>query len=597
MRSVALAAIVAGTAATASAVPAYRGVVKVTQPDGTEISVRQTGDERCHFKFTEDGYLLETDSEGRLVYASILSDGSIRPSSIMARDKAQRSASDLKFLGGISAEMTRMAIDARMEKASSPFRITRAEVPTHYLNRGLCNSTFKQNKGEVKGIVILVEYSDVKMDSENAYKGYSDYQAGADAYTYFNDFLNKEGFDGFGSSGSVRDWFLLNSRDAEGDSQFSPTFDVFGPVTLPQKRSYYGGNDAWGSDKNPQKMVTDALDILLADTNSNLNLADYDNDGDGEVDNIYIIYAGQGEADSSVADSVWPHSWTVGSGKDYNGVTVYHYGCNSETNWKKMPDGIATFIHEFSHVIGLPDLYNTTNSYATYTPGMYSVLDYGPYNNDGLTPPNYSAYERYALDWLKPLEVPYEADIELPNLADSNVAYMVRTERTDNTGLGTASVNEYFLFENRQLTGWDAYIPGHGMLIWHIDYSKTHFEGNTVNNASSHCYVDLVEANGIAQASAKSPYPGTGNYTTCTFKSWAGKDCGVTLSDITEDTSAGIVKMHAVNINGDSGVEGIESDSNGEAEYFNLQGLRVSRPEAGQLLIRLQNGKASKILF
>ena len=140
------------------------------------------------------------------------------------------------------------------------------------------------------------------------------------------------------------------------------------------------------------------------------------------------------------------------------------------------------FIHEFSHVLGLPDLYATNDNSRAYTPKAYSVLDKGPYNNNGLTPPGYSAYELYALGWIEPERFPAEDDITIPNLYDSKKAYIVHTEQE----------REYFLVENRQNKRWDEFIPGHGMLIWHIDWDKTIFDKNEVNNDQSHQYVDLI---------------------------------------------------------------------------------------------------------
>lgn len=140
-------------------------------------------------------------------------------------------------------------------------------------------------------------------------------------------------------------------------------------------------------------------------------------------------------------------------------------------------------MHEFSHVLGLPDLYPT----ATYsskrdtplTPWEYSVMDYGSYNDNGLTPPNYSAYERYALDWLVPSEIE-EGENEIENIEESNRAIILRTSKD----------SEYYLLENRQLKGWDKALPAAGMLAWHVDYVPLVFSGNKVNNDKQHQHVE-----------------------------------------------------------------------------------------------------------
>ncbi|MDE6392135.1 MAG: hypothetical protein K2L59_02545, partial [Muribaculaceae bacterium] len=251
---------------------------------------------------------------------------------------------------------------------------------------------------------------------------------------------------------------------------------------------------------------------------------------------------------------------------------------------RRSPDGIGTFVHEFSHVLGLPDLYTTVYN-NSYTPGEYSVLDYGPYNNNGRTPPNYSAYERWALGWMTPDKYETSGSVELSNLADSNMAFVVPTEKE----------TEYYLVENRQQTGWDKYIPGHGMLIWHIDYVKEIFDDNVVNNTPTHQYVDLIEANGKKNEKYASghTFPGTSNITSYSFKSWSGTPCGVELNDITE--SDGIIIKRA-DVTTQGGVGNIATESDYPETYFNLQGIPVSNPSAGQILIRRSGGKSEKII-
>lgn len=262
-------------------------------------------------------------------------------------------------------------------------------------------------------------------------------------------------FHAFGATGSVKEWFRENSTSFTEDGekiQFDPVFDLFGPVTLDNDMRYYGANDHYGNDQRAVDMVVEACTKL----DDQIDFSQYDTDGDGLVDNIYIFYAGYGEADGGGSNTIWPHSWDLSAGKvpeelrTFDGVLVEHYACSNETDrTMRRPDGIGTFVHEFSHVLGLPDLY-ATNEYArSYTPGAYSVLDYGPYNNEGMTPPNYSTYERYALGWIEPEQFPVDEEIVIPPLAATNRAHIVYT----------ALDREYFLVENRVKDRWDEYLP------------------------------------------------------------------------------------------------------------------------------------------
>lgn len=489
----------------ASAVPAKRGVFTIKQPGGEELKVRLVGDERQHYYMTEDYHVL-VEENGTFYYADSDGNGGVLNTMIVARNKELRPESDNRLLSGINTEAVGSAMFKRSE--SAPRRAN------SYSGIGLYTSNFP-TKGDIKALVILVQYRDVAFNTANA-------------YDYFNNMLNEEGFSDYGGTGSARDYFLSASN-----GQFRPQFDVFGPVTLPQLQSYYGGNDYYGNDKNPEMMVVHAAQLL----DDQINFSDYDMDGDGVVDNVYVFYAGQGEASYGGANTVWPHSYELSSATStpyiFDGVRLNRYACSNEMEQTR-PDGVGTFVHEFSHVMGLPDLYHTTSSSAYYTPNEWSVMDYGPYNNDGRTPPTYSVYERNAMGWIDPVEINGAMDIELENIQDSNMGCIIPTSRN----------NEFFLLENRQQTGWDTYLPGHGMLIWHIDFNQSVWDENVVNNTKSHQYVDIEEANnnptGTASAMAGYPFPGTGGKTSFTdtttpsMKTWAGQGLGLPITDIAE---------------------------------------------------------------
>lgn len=359
-------------------------------------------------------------------------------------------------------------------------------------------------------LVVLVEFPDAR------------FSAAADIKGEFEAMLNSPGYSNFKATGSAADYYIECS-----DGQFRPEFEVAGPVTMSQGYSYYGsGSD----DSRAGLMVLEACRAIDATT----DFSRYDLDGDGEVDNVYFFYAGKGEADGGDPATIWPHSWNLsdqGRELTLDGVRIESYACSPELDGAGKMNGIGTFCHEFAHVLGLPDLYCTDPYASALAPGAWSLMASGNYNNDGRTPPALSAYERYELNWLKPKELTYPLDVTLAPIA-SNEAARIGTER----------VNEYFLLENRQQSGWDAFLPGHGMLVWHIDYSPNIWDRNVVNRDPAHQYVDIVEANNASdhRQGAGFPFPGTGNVTEFTsttrpaLKSWSGQEIALPLTAISE---------------------------------------------------------------
>lgn len=492
------AAILLGAPAAAYGVKANPRPATVTQPDGTTLTLRLNGDEYFHYYTTDDGYAIERAADGFFYYL----DNGATIGTMRANDSAVRSAAERRFLATLSktepAEALRQA-GLRRSPQRSP---------------GLMPTTFP-TKGEVRGMVILVEYTDLAFTVP-------------DARQEFSDMLNKEGYSNFGGTGSARDWFVEQSS-----GQFKPTFDVYGPVRLPHPMAYYGENGSNGDDLRAHEMLIDACDIL----DDEVDFTQYDVDGDGWIDNVFIFYAGYGEnlGYGAPAEAVWPHSWDLREATNipymHDGVRLNHYACTNEIDLEDKMDGIGTFVHEFSHVLGLPDLYATGNSSA-FTPGAWDVMDEGPYNNGSRTPPNYSAYERYALGWLTPRRIGDPANIRLGDITTNSACI-----------IATPLENEYFLIENRQQKGWDTYIPGHGMLVWHVDYNENIWRYNNVNNRQSHQYVDIEEADGTQTVSSRDgdAFPGTRGVTSFTddttpsMRTWDGNGLDKPITEITEN--------------------------------------------------------------
>ena len=493
-------------ASAANAVPAKRVWRTFTQPDGSTIELMQAGDEYSHYYLTREGDYVLGQPDGSLRYATVNASGQLTTLTLEPSERNRRST-EVRNLDRKAIEKALEVRAQTMRSAQSPMKA----LPQNGMGRFTSNYP---RTGDVHCLVFLVEYTDVKFKVQNPQE-------------YYNRFCNGDDFSDYGATGSVASYFREQSN-----GQFRPVYDVFGPVPLKNPRSYYGGNDNWGNDLRPEEMVTEAAEYLK----NKIDFSKYDFDNDGYVDNIFVIYAGQGEASYGPAASVWPHSYNLsytGTTPAYNGKKLDSYTCTNE--WEQNnPDGIGTFCHEFSHTMGLPDLYPTSYSNSV-SPGEWSVLDYGPYNNDGRTPPNYSIFERNAMGWMEPTLLNDAATITLEEIT-TNQGCIIQT--TKNT--------EFFLIENRQQTGWDTYVPGHGMLIWHIDFVQSIFDNNKVNNTANHQYVDIVEANGNPNsnsftAMAGYTYPGTSNKTAFTsttspaMKTWSGAAIDVPLTEIREE--------------------------------------------------------------
>lgn len=428
-------AILTLAGAAAVAMPPRQGLLEIPQPDGTSVKAELFGDGNWYTYISPDGTILTADASGRLVRSE---------QTITDRGKYLRTK-------------------ARESRVQS--RNTVSSYPT---------------KGKIKTLVILAQFSDMQFISENP----------ADAVTRM---LTMPGFSDNGATGSVRDYFNDSSF---GAFELDPV--ILGPVTLPEKMAYYGGPDEGKPDIRPAEMIRDAC-VLVDDK---VDFSEFDLDGDGYIDNVYVFYPGYSQADGASANTIWPHSGYAYAKlrAEFDGVALDKYACSNEIDMSTGSlVGIGTFCHEFSHVLGLPDLYATDYSNDEH-PATWSIMASGGRNNNGHTPPLYSAYERYALGWLdpKPLEAS-EHDLSLE--AGENTAFI----------LSTTADNEFYIIENRQRRGWDAHLPGHGMLVWHIDYDRKAWQSNSVNNVASHQRIDLIEADGISSDENRSgdSYPGS----------------------------------------------------------------------------------------
>lgn len=496
----------------AMAVPAKRGLLPYPQPDGSVVNVTLHGDESGHWYETEDGFLLLSDEAGQLDYATVRN-GKLVSTGVRASDIAVRPADHTALLKSLPKEKMIEMASAKATESRSAFKAKRKA------NTGLINNY--PTTGSPKAMVLLVEFEDVRFTTPNPNAA-------------FQALASEKGYNYGGADGSTLDYFI-----AQSDGAFSPDFQVFGPIKVDQNEAYYGASTAMSYDTQAWLMVRDACE-KLHQQQPDLDWSEFDNDGDGFVDSIFVFYAGYGQNEGAPSWTIWPHSAKLvdfyNIRLEYNGVLVNSYACTNELQNTSgdTRSGIGTFCHEYSHVLGLPDLYGTDGS-KPFSPGDFELMDHGSYNNNGNTPPNYSAFERYSVGWLNPRVLSGPEDITLLTISEGEPegkALMIRTDKEE----------EYFVLENRQQTGWDRYLPGHGMLIWHIDFDKSIWQLNQVNNQPQHQRVDLIEADNVFTDSTRGgdPFPGTSNNTSFTatsnpaMKTWTNYEPDMPLTDIHE---------------------------------------------------------------
>ncbi len=294
---------------------------------------------------------------------------------------------------------------------------------------------------------------------------------------------------------SLEKYFADNSY-----GKYTPEFDFLGPINLSNDRRYYGANDEDGDDTRGAEMIADVCNAAedLAD------FARYDQDGDGRIDALVVIYAGEGEhADNNLPDAVWEFTddlettWELDYMVQLDGKIVSACCAVPELQGKTKRDGIGTFVHEFAHILGLPN-FSSTAGLTVKTLGDWDVMDHGCYNNSANTPSAMSAYERFYLGWVEPILLDGPMNVRLRDLNTSgDCAIITSTGQSNLNGL-SPDPREFYILENRQQNGWDKYIPGHGLMLTKIDFVKNKWESDEVNNVENHPCVDLIEADGSA---------------------------------------------------------------------------------------------------
>lgn len=407
------------------AVPAKRGVwCSLSLVDGTEVKAQLVGDEFLHYFVSEDGTKYVQD-ESTGLYRKMTDEVTAQRRAAVRRAQAQ----------GRQKRMLRKA------QASNVFQ------------------------GTKKGLIILVQFTDSK------------FKSGHDLALYER-IANDENYSGNNFRGSIKDYFKAQSHGL-----FELDFDVAGICQLQHTYAYYGKN----SNDNDVKAGQMVAEACLWAHEHGTDFSKYDWDGDGEVDQVFVLYAGHGEASyDKDPDTIWPHMHYL-SASDYrkslslDGVTVDTYACSCELNGDGNLDGIGTFCHEFSHCMGFPDLYDTSSDGGWFGMGDFDLMCSGSYNGDSKCPAGYSAYEKAECGWLTLKDMTnIEQETSIvgvqPMSADGD-AYIIKNKGHE---------DEYYILENRQKTGWDSYLPASGLMITHVDYDADIWDWNMPNTSGKY---------------------------------------------------------------------------------------------------------------
>ena len=473
----------------ANAVPAKREMWQhITLADGTKVVAELRGDEHGKFWADSDGNAYMKNEQGEFVKMTLQ-----KATATIARNRQIREDTMMKSI-----------------PSRAPRRVN--GIPTD-------KSIFQ---GKKKGIIILVQFPEGTFTQGNftvpdPAVSFSDETPAllgcSNSQELYQKIINQRNLKDDPNrgpfTGSVKDYFIDQSY-----GQFELDFDIAGPYTLSKSHHYYGQNNTRSSDSHAGEMVYEAVNLAIS---NGVDFSLYDWNGDNTVDQVFVLFAGQGEADGGEEDCIWPHEYylsyaykTVKTTINGKIITINQYACSNElaTNkhYGKTDDedfvygtqinGIGTICHEFSHCLGFPDMYDIADQ--NFGMGKWDLMDEGNYNGKwngghedwedraaGYEPAGYTAFEKWCAGWIEPIELTDPQKITHlkpiggtqeggPN--DHGDAYVIYMPESNKNIEG-----EYYILENRQQSNWDASLPWHGLLITYIHYDQNLWRNNCLN--------------------------------------------------------------------------------------------------------------------
>jgi M6 family metalloprotease-like protein len=497
------------------AVPAYPYKVKVVTENGKEVEIFMRGDENNKYACTLDGYTLLSDSVGWW-YATLSEKGDVKKTSLSLMSFEDETEEIRQFKSNCKKNISPYISNSGINNTGEVLRRTASNA---YLT------------GERRALVVLIQFKDL------SFKKTAD-----DFVSLFND-LN---YNIDGATGSVRDYYRFASQ-----GQFDYLTDVYGPYTSKNNMSYYGGNSSiGGNDAHAVDLCKEAM-MSLPKT---IDYSIYDNDDDGLIDNVHIIFAGYGEEAGASSNAIWSHEYPHRINLvNEIGYSLAGYSCTPELrgNRGSKISNIGVVCHELGHALGAMDYYDT--NYGTggeyEGTGKWDIMAGGSWNDDGRTPPNFNPYVRSEIfGWSKQVILESDQIVSMPRMEidneDQSVVYRV------NTG----STGDYFLLENRQLYGFDAALPGEGLMIYHVHPNINRMRNtNTINSTHPQGLYPVCasysEPNKKKYGNINSrecPFPGSKNIVSFTPTTnpaaiaWNGSPAQISLSSIKSNSDGSI---------------------------------------------------------
>lgn len=557
------------------AVPVKAEWQTFVQPDGTVITLLPVGDEYLHYFITSDSIPVIISADNKTACYAKVHEGKLISTGIAAHEKDTRTQNDLLAI----------AYKPDNEQINTVWRHKRDRLQSKRIvssqqkrsaggvsGKALAFGDRTPTLGNKRGLIILVDFPNATFTAEHD-------------HAFYDAMINKEGYtDEQGHIGSVHDYFCDQSY-----GQFTPTFDIIGPVRLKHDYAYYGADGNEDIDLLIYELIIEACSAV----DDEVDFSQYDWNGDGEVDQVFFIYAGKGESTNpSITDLIWPHMNSLedltGAKFFFDGVEVNTYACCNEVyGAKNTAMGIGTICHEFSHCLGLPDTYDTVlgTVSALGVPASFDLMSSGNYNGPhgrGEVPASLTAYGKYLAGWLEYKELGESQNVD--NMAPSilnNDAYII---------YNNACKDEYYVLENRQKISWDAYIPSSGLTILHIDFDKKAWNENLINAEKVKRMVYVASVSGY---SPKYTFPyGTVNAVTEKSLDLHNPNTDGThqlrksVTDIVQNSDR-TVSFHFEDNNPTSVITDIHKESAGMIKYYNLNGIFVGNavPEKSGIYI------------
>ena len=429
--------------------------VQVRQADGSVITVILRGDEHINWYTTLDGVLLVQGADNNYYIGKVEKSGNLITTKQLAHEALTRSQAERNLIAKQDKEkffayVNKIAEESENAYDNSP--LTRGPI----IDSGYGGVPYFPHTGSPKALVILAEFQDVPFTIQDTKRIFTNYLTNEDHFTETR-YGQNQNYKG------VRGYFKDCSY-----GQFTPFFDVVGPIKLPRKHAIYGAGN-------------DRMDLLLADACATVDdlvdFAKYDANNDGIVDLVYIIYAGHSaNYRNNKVSNIWPKSGTVTISDTFDGKSIRRYGVSNELNGSdktsknnKKINGIGLFCHEFSHTLGLPDIYAYhTDAENQDDQGMefWDLMDGGTGVRGGRVPASYLAWEREVMGWMNIDELKKDSSIEnLKSIDNGGKAYKI---------INPNNSNEYIVLQSMQKgawnQGWGDGTYGKGLLAYRVSY-------------------------------------------------------------------------------------------------------------------------------